>query len=62
MPSGVEIRTQQKRTLYAVKKLQYDIKDAELQDVLKAVKELVKAFEAEMEQEDIAFIEKKIAE
>ena len=58
MPSVVELRSQQKRTLYALKKIEYDNSGLEI----KGLKEQIRAFSVEMEQEDIAFVEKMIRE
>ena len=58
MPSVVELRSQQKRTLYALKELERDNADFEI----KGLKQKIKAFEAEMEQEDVAYVEKKLRE
>ena len=58
MPTGVEIRIQQKRTLYMLKELENQNEGNEV----RGLKKLIKSIEAEMDQEDIAFVEKKIKE
>ena len=57
MPSGLEIRAQQKRMLFALKKLEQHEKGIHFREL----KELIVAIETEMEQEDIAFVEKQVS-
>jgi hypothetical protein len=57
MPSANELRVEQKRRLFQLKKL----KRATLEQLVNALDDLIVEVEAEMEEEDIAHVEKKIA-
>lgn len=57
MPTIQEIRVDQKRRLFQALQIKEDNKDNP-EDI---VKKLILALEAEMEEEDIAHVEKKIA-
>ena len=54
MPTGgVEMRSMQKRVLYMLKKI-YRVSPCDI------VKEYIAALEVEMEEEDVALVEKKL--
>jgi len=57
MASSIEIRTTQKAFLFDLLKAKIDSNDAE-----KALNSLITKMEAIMEEEDVAYVEKKIAE
>jgi len=57
MASGIEIRTTQKAFLFDLLKAKADSGNAE-----KALNSLITKMEAIMEEEDVAYVEKKIAE
>ena len=56
MPSSVEIRIEQKRKLFQLMQLKKSISDSNELD------NLIISIEAEMEEEDVAWVEKKIAQ
>jgi len=53
MPTVVELRSMQKRTLYMLKRIYKEAPS----DI---TKEYIAALEAEMEEEDVALVEKKL--
>jgi len=61
MATGMEIKTVQKTVLFDVLKLIYDSENSRV-SLEKGIKELVVKMEAAMEQEDVAYVEKKISE
>ena len=58
MPSNVELRREQKMKLYQIKKIKSDNPEV----LIKGLNELINLIEAEMEAEDVAWVEKKLAE
>ena len=58
MPSAIELRSIQKRMLFTLKKIESDNAPA----TVKGLHEHIIALQAEMEQEDVALVEKLIAE
>ena len=56
--TSIELRSQQKRMLYVLKKLERDNSGI----AIKGLREQIQAFEVEMEPEDVAYVEKKLAE
>ena len=58
MPSNVELRREQKMRLYQIKKIRADNPDI----LIKGLNELINLIEAEMEAEDVAWVEKKLAQ
>jgi len=54
----LEVRREQKRMLYTLKKLERDNKEVKIN----GLREAIIAQETEMDQEDIAFVEKKVAD
>ena len=53
MPIGLELRSMQKRMLYTLKKIEQENPGVDIRDYIKAV-------EVEMEEEDVALVEKKL--
>ena len=60
MPTNLEMRVMQKNTLFNLLKLKRDNEKQEIN--LTGLRELIIATEAIMEEEDVAWVEKKIAE
>ena len=58
MATELELRSQQKRMLYTLKKLKHDNPEIEI----KGLNDQIRAFQTEMEQEDVALVEKMVAE
>ena len=58
MPSNVELRREQKMRLFQIKKVKADNPGV----LIKGLDELIILIEAEMEAEDVAWVEKKLAQ
>jgi len=61
MAMGMEIKTVQKTALFDLLKLKFDNDNSRV-SLEDGLKELIIKMEATMEQEDVAYVEKKIAE
>ena len=58
MATEIELRSQQKRMLYSLMKIRQDNPDLDI----KGLNEQIKAFQAEMEQADVALVEKMVSD
>jgi len=61
MATNTETKTVQKTALYDLLKLRIDNKKSRI-DLEQGIDELINKMEATMDQEDVAYVEKKIAE